>query len=425
MDFTSSVEDIDQVTKKVTVSIPTTTFEEKFKSALEKARKSVQIKGFRDGKAPPDLVERMYGERVRADVTSELIESSLNDAAKKHNLNIVGNPRVNLGSTEAGKPVEFTADVSIYPHPDVTGFEKFTVEVPKREVTDTEINNVVEYLRKNKATVKPLEGRTKLQKGDVANAEFIVTEDGGTPSKPEPYSFCLGEGQLPKEVEEALDGLSVGESREVTVGGGEAKEGEAPRKSVKYHATIKSLSERILPEPDDDFAKQIDPKVATMLELRLKIRESLEKQKKEEHNADVNDAVIKSLLAANKFEVPQVLIDDEIWGILERKGFVDPKKVSRENFPWDQVRKDLGVAAADRVRAAIIVDCVAEKAEIKVAKEDIDAAVQEVAAANNISPAEAQRHLFARDRAVSFMIETTRNKVLEFLRSKAEIKYKG
>lgn len=416
MESTSTIQDIDAVTKKIVVTVPAEAVSRQLDSTLVRVSKTVRIKGFREGKAPKQLVEKMYGERIKAEVHNELVSQGIRDAAKQHEISIVGAPQVSVATVEAGKAFEFNADVSVYPKPEISGYESFDITVPKREVTDEEVTQVVEYLRKSRATMKPVEGRTELQKGDVGQAEFVVTEENGTPSRPEPYSFCLGEAQLPKEVEDAFEGMLIGETREAAV----TPEGG---KKITYRGTLKSLMERILPELDDAFAKLVDPSASTVLELRLKIRESLDQEKQREHASDVNAAVIEKLVAANEFAVPQVLIDDEIRGLLVSRGFVDPRKMNIDALPMDVFRKELGEAALKRVRAAIIIDRFVEKEGIKLSKEDMEKGLQDTARAMNIPLQEAQRQIFQQERGMQFMVETLRNKGLEALRSRAKIAF--
>ncbi|NDC38946.1 MAG: hypothetical protein EBZ48_12995, partial [Proteobacteria bacterium] len=181
MESTSTITDVDAVTKKIVVTVPAEAVTQELNSALTRVVKTVRIKGFREGKAPKQLVERMYGERIKAEVHNDLVSKGIREAAKQHDISIVGAPQVNVATVEAGKPFEFSADVSVYPKPEIKGYESFDVTVPKREVTDDEVTQVVEYLRKTRATTTPVEGRTSLQKGDVGQAEFVVTEDGGEP----------------------------------------------------------------------------------------------------------------------------------------------------------------------------------------------------------------------------------------------------
>jgi trigger factor len=416
MESTSTIKDIDAVTKQIMVTVPAEAVTRQLDSTLNRVSKTVRIKGFREGKAPTHLVEKMYGDRIKSEVHNELVSQGIRDAAKQHEISIVGAPQVSVATIEAGKPFEFNADVSVYPKPEITGFESFDISVPKREVTDEEVNQVVEYLRKTRATMKPVEGRTTLQKGDVGQAEFVVIEEGGAPSKPEPYSFCLGEAQLPKEVEEAFEGMAIGETREASV----TPEGG---KKITYRGTLKSLMERILPELDDAFAKLVDPSTSTVLELKLKIREGLDQEKQREHTSDVTAAVIEKLVAANDFPVPQVLIDDEIRGLLVSRGFVDPRKMNIDALPMDVFRNELGEAALKRVRAAIIIDRFVEKEGIKLEKEDMEKGLHETARAMNLPVQEAQRQIFQQERGMQFMVETLRNKGLEALRSRAKITF--
>ncbi|NDC37618.1 MAG: hypothetical protein EBZ48_06150 [Proteobacteria bacterium] len=210
--------------------------------------------------------------------------------------------------------------------------------------------------------------------------------------------------------------MSIGETREASV----SPEGG---KKITYRGTLKSLMQRILPELDDAFAKLVDPSTSTVLELRLKIREGLDKEKQREHVAEVNAAVIDALVAANDFPVPQVLVDDEIRGLLVSRGFIDPRKMDIEALPMEMFRKELGEAALKRVRAAIVIDRFVEKEGLKLSKEDMEQGLQDRAAALNRPVQEIQREIFERERGMQFMVETLRNKGLEALRGKAKITF--
>ena len=164
----SSIENIDEVTRQIKISIPAEQINKEVEEALTRAARTTTVKGFRAGKAPRHMVEALHGTRVRVEVADRLIAASLSDVARKHEMDIVGNPQIDIQAVEPGKPLEFTARVSLFPHPEIKGYEKFHVRVPKHEPTDADIDQVIERMRRSKATLKKLEFRNTAQEGDVA-----------------------------------------------------------------------------------------------------------------------------------------------------------------------------------------------------------------------------------------------------------------
>lgn len=420
MEMESSIEDLSSTAKKLSVTVAATTVQARFQKELSEYSKQVRIKGFRPGKAPAEMVKRLYGEEVRSKITQDLISTSLRDAAKKHEINIVGTPKLTLGENGLEQGLNYSADVSIYPTPEVTGFDAFTIEVPSRAVSEKEIDDVVEYVRKNRAELTPIEGRNALETGDVADVEIVIFDEGAEAGRAEPFSFCLGEGTLPAPVEAALIGLAIGGSRDAFLDR-EAKDGQPALARLVYRTTLKTLKARKLPEVNDEFAKLADPTVDSVAALRSKIRTELEAERSEQKIADQNGAIIEKLLAANSFDVPQELVDEEIIGLLERRGMIEPGKYDSSTFPMEIVRKEMNDGALSRVRAAIIVDRIAEKAQIKLEKEDIDVGIAQAAKTHRVTPQEASRALLSRERATGFLVETLRNKVLAVLRSRATV----
>jgi trigger factor len=420
----SSIQDLTSTAKKLSVSIPPETFQAKFQQELNSYSKQVRIKGFRPGKAPVDMVKRLYGEEVKSKITQDLISSTLRDAAKKHAISIVGTPKLTLDEHGPEKGLKYSADVSIYPTPEVSGFDSFAIEVPSRAVTEKEIEDVIAYIRKNRAELTEISDRTALAEGDVAEVEIAIFDQGAEAGRAEPFSFCLGEGTLPAVVETALAGIKIGETRDAVMERAADKEGN-PSVPLVYRTTLKALKSRKLPELNDEFAKLADPSVDSVAALTAKIKTELEAERGEQKVADQNAAIIEKLLAVNNFDVPQELVDEEIIGLLERRGMIEPGKYDPSTFPMEIVRKEMNDGALSRVRAAIIVDRIAEKAEVKLEKEDIEKAVADAAKTYRMSPQEVSKILLGKERATGFLVETLRNKVLATLRTRATVTEKA
>jgi trigger factor len=420
----SSVEDINEITKQAKVSIPAETVAKEIQSALKDVANNATIKGFRAGKAPAHLVEKLHGERVRREITTRLIASSLSDLMKDLKLDVVGNPEIEISPFEPGAAINYTASISIFPRPEIKGYDKFKVKVPKHEVSDQDVDEVVTRLRNSKATTHKIDGRQIVQAGDVIDASIQVVLEGEKPSRPEPAVLALGEKQLPEEVEKGLLGLALGQSREIVLPMDEKHPNEELRgKKVTYQVTLNGLSEKVLPELDDAFVKSLGTGPETLLELKLDIRKRLEEERKMSSQGDVHEKILEELAAGNSFMVPQALVDDEIRNILVRAGVFDPAKINPAEINVEVFREKFKEAGEKRVRVAIIVDRISEKENLRAGQDDLEKHVNEISERSGLPAAEVKKFLLSKERMINTALEVTRNKVLNFLASRAEVEY--
>lgn len=425
MEYKSSIENLDEVTRKIKVTIPVEHVSRELDDALSTLQKTVRLKGFRPGKAPRELVKQMHGERLRWEVANRLIDNSLKASLREHKIDVVGNPEIDIASFEPGKEIEYTAQVSVFPKPELKGYQKLKVKVTKRTVSEADIQEAIEELRESKATTRPLEFRNTVQKGDVIDAVIGVEVEGNDdPVHPEPTTVPVGEGKLPPALDEGLIGMEVGQSKEIsTVLSEDHHDQNLKGKKVTFKVNLNSLSEKVLPEVSDEFAKSLQWNVETLLELRLKIRERLEKASTDAGAADVHTAILESLTKDNDFQIPATLIDDEIRGLLVRNGFVDPSRTDIRQIDLTPFREHLDEVARKRVKSAIVVDRIAELEGVKVEQEDLEREIAAMAEQHQTSPEELQKLLAKEKMLGGLMLDILRNKVLDLLTSKAEIEY--
>ncbi|RMG43723.1 MAG: trigger factor [Candidatus Dadabacteria bacterium] len=424
MNYKSSIEDVNEVTKKLTVSIPADTVSREYENALSGVMKNTRIKGFRPGKAPRNIVEKLHGGRVRMEVANRLISDSLQSLLKEHEINMVGMPEIDIASYESDKDIEYTANVSIFPTPEISGYDSFELEVPEMKVKPEEVDSAIEQLRENQASTRKIEDRSQAQKGDVIEAEVTVKVDGQEQGPAEPLVVALGEGRLPEELEKAIEGLKIGESCTVSIPLPDDHQDKNLRgKTATYTVNLKGLSEKVLPEIDDAFAKNVGMNVETLLELRVKISEQLEKEKERQRKELIHEKILEQLLERNEFMVPQPLVDDEIRGLLVRYGLIDPRKVDPGRISVEPFREKLGEVALKRVKTAVLVDRIAEKENLLADQSDIEREIKEATEKHGMPEEEVRRFFMEQGRSASLLIELTRNKVLDFLSERATVKY--
>ncbi|MCB0318820.1 MAG: trigger factor [Bdellovibrionales bacterium] len=424
MSIESSIEEVDEVTRKFTVTIPSKMVTAEFETALSSVAKTAKIKGFRPGKAPLAMVKKLHGSRIHMEVASRMISNTLGDLVKEHELSMIGSPEIDVANLKEGENISYSASVSLYPSPKIKNYEKFEIEVPKEEVSEDEIDQVVDRLRQSKATSKPVEGRELVGATDVIEGTLAIQLENEETAPAEPIIVALGEGQLPKELEEGIPGIKLGEEKEIA--GSiplDHPNAEVRGKPAVFKVIINSISEKVLPELDDEFAKSLGIEAETMPELRAKIRERLEQEAEKEQKAATQTAVLDQLLEKNDFLVPQVLVDEEIKHFLVRAGAVDSSKVKLEDIDPTPFRDQLGSISEKRVKATVMVDQIAKQESFEVSDADFDKYFGEFAEQSNVGVEEVKKFFQDKWRKRELEAEIKRSKVNELLVSRAKIKF--
>jgi len=423
MDFQSSVVDIDEVTKQISVTVPEERVKKEYETSVAQVSRTAKVNGFRPGKVPRHMVEKLMGDRIRYDVANRLINESLKGAFEQHKLEVVGEPEVDLQNMEPAKAMEFTAKVSLYPQPTISNYLNRKVEVTKKAVGDKEVAESFERLREAKAELKPIEDRNNSLKGDVVALSVSVQIEGGEFSRPEPFVDELGLGKLPSEVEEQIVGMVANNTKEIsTTASEEHPNAEMRGKKLVHRVTLHGIFSKKMPEITDELVKTLGFDVDTVDALKAKIREQLTQQATDDMKNEAQGALLDLLAKENPFKVPQVLIDEEIRGIVARYGFAG-RDVNPESIDIAPFRAQFEEFAVNRIRCAIIIDRVGSLEEVKVEESDRDKMIQRVAEQNGSTVEATRKALLDKSRIMSFLLEVRRTKILEHLMEKTTVDY--
>lgn len=423
MDFQSSVVDIDEVTKQISVTVPQERVAKEYETSVVSVSKTARLNGFRPGKVPRHMVERLMGDRIRYDVANRLINESLRGAFEEHKLEVVGEPEVDLKEMEPAKALEFTAKVALYPQPTISNYLNRAIEVVKKVVGDKEISDSLERLREAKAELKPIEDRKIAEKGDVVALSVAVQADGGEFSRPEPFVDELGAGKLPADVESQIAGMTVNDSKDISsIASEDHANPEMRGKSLTYKVTLHGLFTKNMPEITDDLVKSLGFDVETVDALKAKIKEQLSQQADEDMKNEAQGALLDLLVKENPFKVPQVLVDEEIRGIVARYGFAG-REVNPQTIDITPFRAQFEDFALNRIRGAIVIDRIGSTEEVKVEEADRDKMIQRIADQNGSTVEATRKALLDKSRIMSFLLEVRRTKILEHLMAKTTISY--
>lgn len=308
-----SVEELDGLERRMTVQVPAERIEQEVQSRLTSLSRSVKLHGFRPGKVPFKVVKRMYGPQVRQEVMNELLKSSFQDALLQEKLRPVSGPKIEPKPIEEGGNLEYSATFEVLPEFELAGIDGLRVEHPKAEVTEADIDTMLENLRKQRIVWHDVERVS--QQGDRVTISFEGKLDGEDfpDNKGENVPVVIGEGNLIKDLEEALIGLKAGDKTEFDVTFPPAYHvKDLAGKTVHFKVNVDAVAEGSLPEVDEEFAASFGIKEGGVEALRQGLRKNMEHELQERIKVMVKQQVMQGLLDANTIPLPQAMVDAEI-----------------------------------------------------------------------------------------------------------------
>jgi trigger factor len=423
MDFQSSVQDIDEVTKKITVVVGKERVSKEYESSVKQVGRTARVDGFRPGKVPRQMVERLLGERIKFDITNKLINEGLRSAFETHSLNTIGQPQIDLKEMQTRNELEFTATVELLPEPTISSYFDRSVEVKKNVVGDEDVARSLEQIAESRAQLTPIEDRTVVADGDVVALSVAIKVEDGEFSPAEPFVDQVGSGRLSKQVEAQLVGLEAKAEKEIEIVADEEHPIEGMRgKKAVYKVVLHGIYSKQLPAIDDDFAKSLGMDVETVDALKEKLKTQLVEQAETASKNDAQGALIDLLVKEHEFKVPPSLVDDEIREMVVRMGF-GGKDASPENIDVAPFRQYFEETAIKRIRTAIIVDRIGVQEEVKVEDADMKDMLAKVAEQNGVSIEVATKTLLDRSRISGFLSEVRRTKILDMLMARTKVEF--
>jgi len=308
-----SVEITSGLGRRLTIGVPAARVESEVAARLEKAAKSVRIKGFRQGRVPMKVIQQRFGPGVRQEVLGEVMSQSFYEAVRQEDLKPAGQPTIEPRSLASGKDLEFTATFEVYPEIELIDFSKLNVERPVAEVTEADIDKMIDVLRNQQATWVMVE-RAAVD-GDRVNIDFTGRRDGepvdgasGAGSE-----LVLGSGRMIPGFEAGIEGMSAGETRVVELRFPDEYHAEALRGAeVAFEIHVNSVAEKQMPELDDEFFSRYGVDDGGLDGFRIEVRSNMERELKQALRNKVKGRVMNALHERTDIDVPQSLVQQEI-----------------------------------------------------------------------------------------------------------------
>lgn len=421
------VEEVSGLTRRIAVILPREVAGKEMEAAYDRLKKEVNLKGFRKGKAPRQVLEKNYGPKLEYEVADKLIQDTYFDALEKAALDAVVHPEIREHRFESDGSFFYQAEVDIRPQFELGVYQGIEVEQPETAVSEAEIEAELEAIRRRLAPLKSAEDRA-IADGDVVVIDFKGFEQG-KPMKQvagEDFTVEVGSGQHGKEFEEKLLGLRKGEEANPEIDFPAAFPNPVlAGKKVEFKIKVKDVQERVLPALDDELAKDLGDKFKSLAELREHIRNERLHRKQEGQRGDLVDRLMKQILEKHQFEVPPRLVAHEIESMskeletnLERQGVsLEAAGISR-----DGLIEKYKEAAERRVRGDFVLKKIAEQEKITLTDEDIEKGFQRIADQYRMQVEEVKTYFRSRNELLPFMHELLSEKIIDFLINAATIK---
>lgn len=314
-----SVEETSALGRKMTIMVPADKIEAEISDRLNKMKGNVKIDGFRPGKVPMKMVRQRYGSQVRQEVMADQMQSSYRDAVLQEKLRPASSPEIIPQAVEQGKDLSFVASFDIYPEIDLCDFSSLTLELPVAEVTEEDVAESFERIRKQRMVWTDAESPAKT--GLRATVDFVGKKDGVEfdGGKADDFQLVLGESNMIPGFEEEIVGLSLNEQKEFNITFPEDYgNAELAGQEVSFEITLKKLEKGELPEVDEEFIKSFGVADGKLETLNAEIKKSLEGELQQQLNNNTKQLVMESLLEKNDFILPDSMVKQEIGALKQQ-----------------------------------------------------------------------------------------------------------
>jgi len=376
-----------ECTRELIIDVPADEVSKAYRAMAANFRKFAKIPGFRPGKVPEAVVRRKFAKEIQKEVIERLLPERFNKEVRELGIHPVGQPQVAELTIEDGAPLHVKAIFEYLPDFSIEGYRDVTVDKPSVEITEEEFQAEIEQLRDSRATIEPVEEDRALQDGDWAQISYTglvageeAGEPGNDPIKGEDALVEIGGKQTVESFTTALRGAKPGQELKVEViYPAEYNEPRLAGKTVAYDLEVKAIKKRIIPELNDELAKDLGG-FETWTELETRIREQMANRKRRSVEGETKDRLFAALSERFTFPIPESLVQDQIDTRLERglralaaQG-MDPEQMRKLDF--NRLRAAQRDGALAEVKANLLLDRIANEENIAVSEEELDSELQ-------------------------------------------------
>lgn len=383
-----TVENLEKSMAKITITVDADAFEEAMVKSYNKNKKNISIQGFRKGKAPRKMVEKLYGPEVfYEDAANFAIPDAYEEAAKESGLEIVSRPEIDVAEIEKGKDFIFTATVAVKPEVTLGDYKGIEVEKKTVKVMAADVNAEIDKVREQNSRMITVENRG-IKKDDTAVIDFEGFVDGEPfqGGKGEDYSLVIGSHSFIDTFEDQLVGKKAGEEVDVNVTFPEEyHEASLKGKPALFKVTVKEIKKKELPKLDDEFASEVS-EFETLKEYKASVKKNLTERRKEEAKREKENEVVEKVVENITVELPEPMVDEqtqqmiqEFAGRLSSQGLSFDQYMQMTGMTVDALMGQMKPEAEKRIRTRLALEAIVDAEKIKATAKDIDKEIENMA----------------------------------------------
>src|SRR5262245_5692186 len=416
--------DVNETRKTVRVEIPTDIVNAEIDRIAQDYSRKARIPGFRPGKAPARVVKQRFKEQILHDVLHDLVPRAVDDALRERGVEAVDTPDVRDVNIEEGRPLTFTASFDTVPTFDPGDLSTIALRRAKVGIDEEAVAGALQRLRDRAARFEAVEGRG-IDHGDTATVDLVRRDAGAKDQqKHDGVNVELGAKANPPGFDEQLLGLNAGDTKEFAIHyPSDYPIGELAGTDVSYTVTVKAIKHRVLPELDDEFAKDLG-EFENLDALRTRVREDLEHEAKHAAERELRSDMMKALAGRLPFDVPESLVQREMDRRVEEfaRRLMDQRIDPREaGIDWQAFRDSQRDPAREAVGAALVLDEVTRREPLTVSDEELDREVDRYAERSGRAPAAVRAALEKEGGLSRVAAGLRREKSIDFVMSRATI----
>ncbi|MEQ1622326.1 MAG: trigger factor [Methylococcales bacterium] len=372
-----SVEKTSELSRKMTVSLPDDVVQEKITERLKSLARGVKVDGFRPGKAPQQVIKKLYGERIRQEVAGDLIQTTLSKALQEQDLKPAGYPQIELAEEVNG--FKYIAEFEVYPEISLENVDQLKIVRPTSSVQDADVDGMILKLKEQRKTWQVAERAS--QEHDLVTITFSGVSEGEnfTDGKVENYQIELGSKRMIPGFEDQLIGLNPGENKTFEISFPEQYGNEKlAGKLAQFEVELVSIEEPVLPEIDDEFIKAYGIEDGSVDSFRQDVKENMQRELERALRGKLKNSLMDALYENTKIQIPRVLVDQEVDSLV--KPYIENAKkrklkVEDLNLPLDSFEEQ----AKRRVALGLILGEIIRKNDIKLDADKVRSTIEDLA----------------------------------------------
>lgn len=427
--ITTKIEDVSPIKKKISVEIPVERIKETIEKMYEKVGKEAKLKGFRKGKVPRTVLEQYYKDDVHKEAMEQLVRDSYPEAIDKENAMPISAPYVDPGPFDVEKPFTYVATFEIRPVVDIKGYDGLKLEKPEVSVEKKEVEDHLKMVQQQMTQLEPVADDAKAEAGMVLVVDFKGSADGEKFKGSEAKDFYvdLGAGNMLKPFEEALTGMTKNEEKEFEFDyPTDYFNKDLAGKKGKFHVKVKDLKRKLVPELNDEIAKDLG-NFKTLAEVKADIEKRILELKEQNVKRILSTQVMDQLVEKHAFEIPEAMINSELQAMFE--GFVrhlqqQGKKFEDTGMSVEKFIENYKKDAETRVRGFLVIDAIGDLEKITVTDEEVEARLKMIAEQSGQPLPRVRQQYESQNLLGALKIQLRHEKTVDLIIDKAKIKVK-